>query len=203
MQKVNRIPEGRGKGLIYKTASAEEIDRVLALHYRYQVDSIAEEEKKDGFVTTPFTAEQLRLLIEQEQGLFIAQEGSEVVAYAMVASWRFWSAWPMFASMIRGLGELSFRGEKLSVSNSCQYGPVCIDKRYRGSGVLEGIFEFARAQTAPRYPVFVTFINKINPRSFAAHTKKLGLEVITEFEYNDNHYHELVYDTAQALKKEE
>lgn len=181
----------------YKVTTVEDIEKVLALHYRYQVDSIAEEDKKDGFVTTPFTAEQLRSLIDQEQGLFIALDGNEVVAYVMAASWQFWSRWPMFAYMIEGLGTLEYLGQKLSVENSYQYGPICIDKRYRGSGVLEGIFEFARSQMAPRFPILVTFINKINPRSYEAHTRKLGLEVIAEFSYNNNNYYELVYDTAK------
>jgi hypothetical protein len=187
----------------YKKATVDDIAKVLALHYRYQVDSIAEEDKEDGFVTTPFTAEQLRLLIEQERGLFIAQDGDAVVAYVMAASWSFWSAWPMFAFMMEGLGELNFRGEKLSAENSYQYGPVCIDKHYRSSGVLEKIFEFARAQMAPRYPFLVTFINRANPRSFAAHTRKLGLDVIAEFSYNSNNYYELVYDTSKRLSLKE
>jgi len=51
-----------------------------------------------------------------------------------------------------------------------------IDKRVRGSGVLEGIFEFARSQMSLRFPILVTLINKINPRSYEAHTRKLGLE---------------------------
>ncbi|SFV57662.1 Acetyltransferase, GNAT family [hydrothermal vent metagenome] len=50
-----------------------------------------------------------------------------------------------------------------------------------------------------RYPILVTFVNKINPRSYAAHTKKLGLTVIQEFEFNDNHYYELVYDTSKKV----
>jgi hypothetical protein len=49
---------------------------------------------------------------------------------------------------------------------------------------------------AHRYPIMVTFINKINPRSHAAHTRKLGMEVVQEFEYNQNHYYELVCPTA-------
>jgi hypothetical protein len=183
----------------YKIATPDDIENVLALHYRYQIDSIAEDDKKDGFVTTPFTAEQLSALIEQEQGLFIAVDGDEVVAYVMAASWQFWSRWPMFAYMIEGLEELEYLGQKLSIENSYQYGPICIDKRYRGSGVLEGIFEFARSQMQPRFPILVTFINKINPRSYEAHTRKLGLEVIAEFGYNNNRYYELVYDTAKPL----
>jgi len=181
-----------------KVAELSDIEDTLKLHYRYQIDSINEEDKKDGFVTTPFTHDQLQALIEEEQGLFIARKDGEVVAYVMAASWQFWSRWPMFAYMIEHLGELTYKGQKLSVENSYQYGPICIDKSVRGSGVLEQIFEFAREQMAKRYPILVTFVNKINPRSFNAHTKKLGLEVIREFEFNNNEYYELVYDTSYS-----
>jgi len=181
-----------------KIAQLSDIEDTLKLHYRYQVDSINEEDKKDGFVTTAFTHDQLQALIEEEQGLFIARKDGEVVAYVMAASWQFWSRWPMFAYMIEHLGELTYKGQKLSVENSYQYGPICIDKSVRGSGVLEQIFEFAREQMAKRYPILVTFVNKNNPRSFNAHTKKLGLEVIREFKFNNNEYYELVYDTSYS-----
>ena len=41
--------------MTFKIAELSDIDKVLELHYKYQVDSILEEDKKDGFVTTPFT----------------------------------------------------------------------------------------------------------------------------------------------------
>ena len=65
---------------------------------------------------------------------------------------------------------------------------------------LEKLFDFARENMAKRFPILVTFINKINPRSYEAHTKKLKLEVIKEFSYNNNNYYELVYDTSKKLK---
>ncbi|MDA3947358.1 MAG: GNAT family acetyltransferase [Helicobacteraceae bacterium] len=188
-------------GLRFKIAELSDIDDVLTLHYRYQVDSIHVDDKKDGFVTTAFTKEQLTTLINEESGLFIARDDEKVVAYVMAASWHFWSSWPMFAHMIIGLGDLEYLGQRLSVENSYQYGPVCIDKSVRGSGLLEEIFDFSREHMAKRFPILVTFINKINPRSYAAHTRKLGLEVIQEFEYNSNRYYELVYDTAKKLEK--
>ena len=40
------------------TATLDDIDEVLELHSKYQIDSIAPEDKKDGFVTTAFTKEQ-------------------------------------------------------------------------------------------------------------------------------------------------
>lgn len=182
-----------------KIAELGDVDKVLELHFRYQIDSIKEEDKKDGFVTTAFTKEQLIELIDKEQGLFIAIKDDEVVAYVMSASWGFWSRWPMFAFMIEGLGELEYLEQKLSVENSYQYGPICIDKSVRGSGILEEIFDFAKEHMSKRFPILVTFINKINPRSFEAHTRKLGLEIIKEFSYNNNNYYELVYDAAKPL----
>ena len=183
-----------------KLADLADIDGVLTLHRKYQLATIAEEDKKDGFVTTAFTREQLTQLIEQEQGLSVATHEGQVVAYVMAASWQFWAEWPIFAYMIAQLPTLTYAGRQLSTANSYQYGPVCIDKAYRGSGLLERIFDFSRTQMAARYPVLVTFINRINTRSYAAHTQKLGLDVIREFEFNGNHYLELAYDTASKLE---
>lgn len=175
-----------------KTAELSDLDDVLELHYRYQVDSIAEQDKKDGFVTTPFTMEELTDLINKEKGLFIAEKDGRVVAYVMAASWEFWSKWPMFAFMIKNLPNLKYQGHTLSTENSYQYGPICIDKSIRGTGVLEQIFGFAKEKMSGRFPILVTFVNKKNSRSYEAHTRKLGLDVIKEFEFNNNLYYEMV-----------
>lgn len=188
--------------MIFKAAKVSDIDGVLQLQKKYQIDTIAEEDKKGGFVTTSFTKEQLTKLIEEEQGLFIAENQDGIVAYVMVASWQYWSAWPLFAYMIQDLPNLEYRGQRLSVENSYQYGPICVDKSVRGSGVLEKIFELARKEMAKRFSFLVTFINKINPRSYEAHTRKLGLELLQEFDYNSNSYYELIYDVSKEGKKD-
>ncbi|XOB63690.1 N-acetyltransferase family protein [Campylobacterota bacterium DY0563] len=182
-----------------RLAKLEDIEQILKLHARYQVDTINEDDKKDGFITTSFSKEQLTALIEDEQGLFVALKDDEIVAYVMAASWAYWSAWPMFVHMIKELPNIKFQGETLSVDNSYQYGPVCVDKSVRGTDVLKLIFDFARKEMNKRYPILVTFINKINPRSYEAHTRKLGLEVVNEFEFNNNQYYELCYDTSKVL----
>ncbi len=180
----------------YKIATLADIDATLKLHAKYQIDSIEEEDKKDGFVTTAFTKEELTQLIEQEHGLFIAKEGDEVLAYVMSASWEFWSKWEMFEYMIADLPNLSYKGVHLSTENSYQYGPICIDKRVRGTEVLPTIFDFALNYMSKRYSILVTFVNQINPRSYEAHHRKLGLDIIQEFEFNDNRYWEMVCLTS-------
>jgi len=175
----------------YKIAELSDIEAILKLHAKYQIDSIKEEDKKDGFVTTSFTKEELTELIEQEQGLFVAKEGDEVLAYVMSASWEFWSKWAMFQHMINDLPNLEYKGDKLTTKNSYQYGPICIDKSVRGTEVLQNIFDFALKEMAKRYPILITFVNQINPCSFQAHHRKLGLDIIQEFEFNGNRYWEL------------
>ena len=182
-----------------KIAELSDIDKVLELHSKYQIDSIAQEDKKDGFITTAFTKEQLSDLITKERGLFIAVEDDKIIAYAMAASWQFWSIWPMFRHMIKDLGKLEYLGKKLSIDNSYQYGPACVEKDFRGSGLLEKLFDFSVQEMSKKYPILVTFINKINTRSYEAHKRKLGLEVIQEFKFNSNNYYELVYDTSKKL----
>ena len=175
-----------------KTAERADIEGTLKLQHKYHIDSIKEEDKKDGFVTTPFTREQLENLIDKEQGLFVAKSNGEVVAYAMAASWGYWSTWPLFSYMINNLSNVPYLGQVLTTKNSFQYGPICIDKPLRGSGVLEKLFAVMKEKMSQRYPILVTFVNKNNPRSYAAHSRKLGLELLQEFEFNNNCYYELV-----------
>jgi hypothetical protein len=96
--------------------------------------------------------------------------------------------------MINDLPNIQYLGYTLSTENSYQYGPICIDKQYRGTQVLPNLFEFSRLQMKDRYPVLITFINQINGRSYNAHVNKLRLEVIKTFDFNNNHYYELGYD---------
>jgi hypothetical protein len=94
------------------------------------------------------------------------------------------------------LPELKFQGREMTVDRSFQYGPVCIDIAARGSNLLPELYELMRSSFAPKFPIGITFINKINERSFAAHTRKLDLEIIDEFEFNGNSFYTLAFLTA-------
>ncbi len=182
----------------YRNATIMDIPKIEALQKQYHVSFIREEDKKDGFVTTLFTTEQLAKLIEQENGISIACDGNKVIAYAMAGSWQFWSKWPLFQFMIADLPNTQYLTQTLTTENSYQYGPVCIDKNYRGQGVLQALFAYSARQMSKRYPILITFINHVNTRSYKAHTEKLGLEVIKSFVFNGNNYYELGYETARA-----
>ena len=176
-----------------------DIPGILALQEKYLYNNLSEEERKRGFVTTPFTAEQIEEVIQQN-GIFIATnaEGG-IIAYAFAASWKYFEQWEIFKFMVSRFPQLSFQGGVLTTENSFQYGPVCIDIPYRGTGLLNQLFEEMRIEFVKVYPISVTFINKVNKVSTKAHTKKLGWEVIDEFGFNGKEYIGLAFDMRRSV----
>lgn len=181
-----------------RIATNNDIPGVTALQELYLYRNLNDEERKEGFVTTPFTIEQLEDVIK-EKGLFVAEEGNSIIAYAFGASWQYFAQWEIFNYMVSRFPQLSFNGKEITTTNSFQYGPVCIEKKYRGTGLLPLIFEEMRIELLKRFPISITFINKINVVSEKAHTKKLGWEIIDEFEFNSNFYFALAYDMKKSV----
>jgi hypothetical protein len=116
----------------YSIATITDIPGILMLQEKYLVTNLTVEQKKNGFVTTPFTTEQLTEIIHQT-GLFIAKNNDQIIAYAFAGSWQYFSQWPIFNVITKRFADLTFKDLKITTTNSFQYGPVCIDEKYRGS----------------------------------------------------------------------
>ena len=174
--------------MVITQATVKDMEGVMALLKANHVSNMTEEEKKNGFVTTNMTVEQMTRLIENEDGVTVAKDGEKVVAFALAASWDYWEEWPLFQYMIELLPQTEYNGEMLSVENSYQYGPVCVDKDYRGQGIFEQVFFASLANMEKRCPYMMTFVNKVNPRTYAAHTRKALMDEVTQFSYNNNNY---------------
>jgi hypothetical protein len=172
----------------YLQATMSDLAGVKALLAKYHRDTIASADLPDGFVTTKLSDTQFEELIAREDGITLAKDGERIAAFAFAAGWDFWLGVPIMKRMTEVLGEMPFEGRTLTLADTYQYGPVCVDGPYRGSGVFEGIFRASLARFRDRYPFMVTFINQVNPRSYAAHTRKAGMKEIGKFDFNGNHY---------------
>jgi hypothetical protein len=181
----------------FETARNTDIGDVLALQQLYLVSNMTEEEKALGFVTTPFSAEQLQKVISLE-GLFVAKDNNKIIAYIFAASWEYFSQWAIFTHMTPMLPGLSFKEFKMADTNTFQYGPICIDKKYRGKGLINPFFDFMRVHLLKRFPVGITFINKTNVPSQKAHIEKLKWSIIGDFQFNNNNYFILAYDMSES-----
>ncbi len=180
---------------IIRTSVEADFDGILDLQSRNLLTNLAEGELAGGFVTTPFTPDLLRQLLIQS-GVFVAEGDGQILGYLLAGDWEFFSQWEIFRVMIDRLPVLRFQGREITVDNSFQYGPICIDLDVRGSDIFPQLFNLMRCSSAPKFPIGVTFINKLNQRSFAAHTRKLDLEIIDEFEFNGNSFYTLAFSTT-------
>ncbi len=185
-----------------RLGNSSHISGVLELQGQNLFKNLSEEELKNGFVTTPFTNDQVEKIIEQK-GLFVSlNEQGRVIAYVFAGSWDYFSQWEIFKVMTSRFPQLYFGNVPVTTENSFQYGPICIHKDYRGQGIINRIFEAMRLVFVEKYPISITFINKINVISERAHTQKLGWQIVDEFEYNNNTYIALAFDmTKSVLKK--
>lgn len=182
---------------IVRIGNESDLEGILDLQSRNLLSKLSAAELAGGFVTTPFTPELLRQLIDGS-GVFVADRDGEILGYLLAGDWTFFSQWGIFKVMIGRLPELRFQGREIAVDRSFQYGPICIDRSIRGSGIFIQLFDLMRASFAPNLPIGVTFINKLNQRSFAAHTRKLPLEIIDEFEFNSNSFYTLAFSTKST-----
>ena len=180
----------------FEIATLNDIDGVLTLQELYLVSNLSDEEKKAGFVTTPFTITQLTEVINCKN-LFVAIDNNKIIAYIFTGSWDFFNQWPIFNHMISLLPALKFLDFNFTTENSFQYGPICIHKDYRGKALIFSFFEFMRINMKSKYPLSLTFINKTNIPSRKAHTEKLKWTIIDDFQFNQNEYYILAYDMNQ------
>ncbi|WP_444996800.1 hypothetical protein [Aliikangiella sp. IMCC44359] len=184
--------------MITRIANEGDLPEIIKLQERNLFDKLSEKEKQNGFVTTPFTRQQLTDLIESD-GLFVLEKSDQVKGYTMANGWDYFSQWPIFPFMIaRYEGEI-FAGTLITQANTFQYGPVCIDSSLRGTDAFPRLFEIMRLTLANRYPVGITFINQVNERSYQAHIKRLKMQVIDEFEFSGRYYYGLAFDTSISV----
>ena len=129
----------------------------------------------------------------------LTQNNGKIQGYTMAASWRYFSQWPIFPSMISRLSGTAFNGITISDQNSFEYGPICIDASLRGTDAFPRLFETMRVELSSQYPMGITFINRVNERSYKAHTSKLGMNLVDEFEFSGREYYGLAFDTSRSV----
>jgi hypothetical protein len=176
-----------------RIGTAADIHGILALQAQNLLVNLAADQLDDGFITTSFTPELITELLIQK-GVFVAIHDKQVIAYALAGNWDFFGRWPIFPHMVSLMPSWQLQGHPLIAETTFQYGPVCVDKKFRGQQVLPTLFETLRLSFASRYSLGVTFINQLNARSYVAHTKKIKWQLVAEFEFNNCQFYGLAHD---------
>ncbi|PQV65355.1 Ribosomal protein S18 acetylase RimI [Abditibacterium utsteinense] len=183
--------------LSVQPANSSDFPAIIELQERNHLSNLAENARDDGFVTTYLDTPKLEFLRAQN-GLFIAKIGAELAGFACAQNWDLSGTNAFHRAVLSGF-PLNLKNSAITAENSFLYGPVCVAASFRGRGILGDLIEAVKAAFRPRYNFGVSFIDHRNLRSLAAHTRKLGFQIVGELPFDDTIYHVLGFSTSSSL----
>lgn len=177
-------------------ASRSDFSDILELQRRNFLNNISPEDKADGFLSIEFTESMLEEILN-DLLIIKAFTVEKLVGYRMAQTLEFNQRFPLIASIIEKFPNLEFRGQKLSNLRTFIFGPICIDKDWRGKGINQLMFKFMLEHVKSRYDVGVTFVSESNPRSLAA-AKKNGISLIDTICFEEKIFKILAFSIMQS-----
>lgn len=171
----------------FRRATGSDFESILALQEANLHENLTEMQRADGFLSVRFTRDQFA---EMNAGatVTVAEENNRIAGYACTSAQEFNVGFPLLAAMLGALPGLTCLGRSLDSPRSCVYGPVCVDRAFRGQGVFRGLIDQLKKELAGRYDCAVAFIAKDNARSLGAHVDGLGMSLAGEFEHAGKAY---------------
>lgn len=178
--------------IVFRKAGLQDIPIILELQKKNLLKNLEPQDQQDGFLSIEYSDDQIEHM-NQEIGIFIAQENNHLAGYLIAQTMDFALQSPLIATMVKRFPAVQYHGRPLSEYKTFIYGPVCIDKQSRGQGVIEGLYGIMIKTLQSQYDVGAAFVSEKNPRSLYAHRDKLRMTVVDEFEYNGQRYNTLVF----------
>lgn len=177
----------------FRRATREDIPAILDVQAANFIGNLEDAERRDGFLSLTFTHRQLEEMAGQV-GIIVAAIGGRLAGYLCASSREFNRPFHLLAAMMRQFDAIDYCGRLLASSRVFIYGPVCIDRSYRGQGLLRGLYDTLLQEVAGRYDIGVAFVADDNPHSLRVHLDGLGMAHVGEFSFSGKQYHILAFD---------
>lgn len=158
----------------------EHLQQIIALQIRNLPQNITSEElKNQGFVTVQHDFATLKSINDAEQGILMLDE-DKVIGYLLAMTTDLRDSIPILKPMFKTFDQLTYQGRELNDYQYIVVGQVCIDKAYRGQGLLDQAYIAYRELLSPTYDFAITEIATRNQRSLRGH-HRVGFQTIHEY----------------------
>jgi L-amino acid N-acyltransferase YncA len=180
--------------ILTKLATREsELNGILSLQQRNLRRHLSDAEAEaQGFLIAEFTADYLRAMNAVRPSV-VAMDGDRVVGYAVVATRASRTGDPLLAALFDQIDPLIFNGRCLSDTSYVVVGQLCVDKLYRGRGLVGQLYGLFRESLEGDYDCAVTEVAKANGRSLQAH-RRVGFQAIHSIEYEQLEWEIVLWD---------
>jgi ribosomal protein S18 acetylase RimI-like enzyme len=167
--------------IVYTTSQNDnDLTGILSLQKANLARNLEKDEiESQGFVTVLHRLVDLQKMNSIEQHI-IAKDHDTVIAYLLAMTEKSKLDIPVLVPMFELFESIQYKNKLLSQYNYMVVGQVCVDKKYRGQGVLDKCYDHYVRTFRQRYDFAVTEIATSNQRSLNAH-KRIGFKTIHEY----------------------
>ncbi|PWT72488.1 MAG: GNAT family N-acetyltransferase [Bacteroidetes bacterium] len=150
------------------------------------------ERQKEGFVSWLYPVDLLRKMNELAPSVII-KDDDNVVGYALVTLKESSMFHADLRVMFENLRNVQFLNQPLFDRSFYIMGQICVDKDYRGLGLVNKLYQKHYQQYCPQYDLLVTEISSSNIRSQKAH-EKVGFKTIYTYRDQVDEWNVVVWD---------
>ena len=180
--------------IVFEAASTEQhFEQILQLQKQNLFSSISDEEQsQQGFVFAEHTIPLLKMMAAHLPQV-IALSNGKVVGYTLAMPVSMKDKIPSLVPMFTEFERSKYKGKLLTAYRFMVGGQVCVDKDFRGQGLLSRLYNECRKRLSSDYQLCVTEIARRNVVSLRAHLK-MGFEVIGSYHDGKELWDVVVWD---------
>jgi GNAT superfamily N-acetyltransferase len=185
---------GEDMEIVFDVASADEhFEQILQLQRQNLFSSVsAEQQARQGFVFAEHTVALLkRMAAELPQ--VIAMSDGRVIGYNLAMPVSMKNEIPSLVPMFAEFERCEYRGKPLSAYHFMVGGQVCVDRDFRGQGLLSRLYHETKDRLPTGYELCVTEVAARNNAGLGAH-QKMGFEVVSTYHDGKELWKVVVWD---------
>ncbi|MDN3584830.1 GNAT family N-acetyltransferase [Mucilaginibacter flavus] len=158
--------------------TAEHFEQIITLQKQNLYKSLtAEEQGQQGFVFAEHTVELLKVMSAQIPQVIALHQG-KVIAYNLAMTASMEKELPSLEPMFREFHKVQYKGKVLTDYHFFVGGQVCVDKDFRGLGLLSKLYNASASLVGLDYELCITEIAVRNTKSLSIH-QKMGFEIVS------------------------
>jgi GNAT superfamily N-acetyltransferase len=192
--------------IVFEVASTDQhFEQILQLQRQNLLSAVSEEQQaRQGFVFAEHTMPLLKRMAAELPQVIAVSDG-RVIGYNLAMPVSMKNDMPSLVPMFAEFERCEYRGSPLPAYNFMVGGQVCVDRDFRGQGLLRRLYHETRDRLPAGYQLCVTEVSARNSRALKAH-QEMGFEVVSTYHDGKELWKVVVWDltppaTSAALSR--
>ncbi|MGH7908153.1 MAG: GNAT family N-acetyltransferase [Candidatus Binataceae bacterium] len=177
---------------------ASDMPAILRIQLASYVGNLSPDQRAGGFLSAEYTDREIERMAA-DVAVMVAAEDGDLLGFLCAYSPVVGAEFPIVARMFEQFGSIIFNGQPLGSRRILIYGPVCVESRARGRGLVRILYDALRREVAERFDTGTALIARDNPYSFRVHVERLGMSPVGEFDFEGRRFTIVAFEIPPHL----